>query len=188
MSTETKGREQVVGWATVRQTGQTTASPDIVYATLTDIRSHVVWGGEQQPKKHRLLSIDAPVEGARVGTEWTSKGRETGGVFDDRSVVTVADAPKRFEYTTQGVFTWKNGKKSTAEIHHEYTIEPNGTGSTVTYVFRTTGLRPWPTMYRIMLGSPRVRRMMFSPIDKVLGKGFKNLLAFAEARRGTAVQ
>jgi hypothetical protein len=79
-----------------------TASPEAIYDVLADLRTHLVWGGAQQRFGFRLLSLDAPAGPATTGTSFTS----TGGIpmsprhFEDRSAVTLAVRPSRFEFVT----------------------------------------------------------------------------------------
>ena len=52
--------------------------PEAVYDVLSDLRTHVVWGGVPPTKKSGLLSIEAPTGEATVGTELYSTAATDG--------------------------------------------------------------------------------------------------------------
>ena len=165
-----------------RWSATTSAPPEAVYATLADLSSAMTWSGEQMPKRNfRLLSLQAPPGSASVGTEWTSTGADPAGGFDDRSIVVVADSPRRFVYRTSATYTWKKGGTSTAELKHSWEIEPEGSGSRVTYLVLSTGLRPWKPPYNVVMGTPGLRQLAIASVKTTAGKAFANFIRLAEA-------
>src|SRR5204863_63615 len=59
-----------MGLVTFRAAGSCAVPPDVVYATLADIHTGLVWAGEQQFEKYRLLTLDGPERPAGAGTGW----------------------------------------------------------------------------------------------------------------------
>jgi hypothetical protein len=161
--------------------GTCAAPPPVVYATLADLRSHLVWGGTQQPEKFRLLTLDAPPGPATPGTVFTSTGIVPPGRFYDRSVVTAAEPPRILEFRTSSVLAW-GGHKSREATLHRYAITPTGRGSRVSYAFRGTGPQPPETTMRIMLAIPGLRRLFLVRIRRLLQRGLDNMLRLAETR------
>jgi hypothetical protein len=171
-----------MGLVTFKAADSSTAPPEVVYATLADIRTGLVWGGEQQNPKSRLLTMDAPEGEATVGTEWDSTGSDPMGSFRDHSVVTVADRPRLFEFRTEGHYTWKYGPAVT-QVIHRWEITPAGSGSRVRYLFRATGPVPVPAWLRIPLKTPGIRQVMLKTGPaKFIRRGLSNLLRMAESR------
>src|SRR5207253_8933623 len=76
------------------------APPDVVYDFLADLGTHLTWAGKQQTSDFRLLSIEAPAGPAGVGTIFTSTGNIPMSLrlWEDRSKVTTAESPNKFEY------------------------------------------------------------------------------------------
>jgi hypothetical protein len=93
----------------VRVEATSRATTEAVFAVLADLSSHIVWAGERQGKRTRLLTIDAPAGPAVVGTEFHSTGADPMGTFSDRSVVTEATPGKAFEFVTEARLTTKKG-------------------------------------------------------------------------------
>ena len=182
-SQDRAGQPAGMGRVTFRASGLCAASPEAVYATLADIRTGLVWGGEQQMEKYRLLTMDAPEGQALVGTEWDSTGADPGGRFTDHSVVTRAERPALFEFRTEAHLEWKYGP-SVAQVNHRYEIRPEGDGSRVAYLFRATGPVPMPWMMRAMLATLGIRQAMlrWSGPARAVQQGFANLLRLAESR------
>jgi hypothetical protein len=173
-----------VGLVTFKASGSSSAPPEVVYATLVDIRTGLVWGGAQQHEKSRLLTMDAPEGEAAMGTEWDSTGSDPMGSFADHSVVTVADRPSLFEFRTEGHYTWKKryGRSVTLVIHR-WEIAPEGTGSRVRYLFRATGPVPMPRWLRVPLKTPGVRQVMLrTGPARDIRRGLDNLLRLAVSR------
>jgi len=182
-SQDRAGEPPGMGRVTFRASGSCAASPEVVYATLADIRTGLVWGGERQMEKYRLLTMDAPEGEASVGTEWDSTGADPGGTFTDHSVVTRAERPGLFEFRTEGHLAWKYGP-SVAQVIHRYEIRPEGSGSRVSYLFRATGPVPMPWMLRAMFATPGMRQaiLRWSGPARAIQQGFDNLLRLAESR------
>jgi hypothetical protein len=158
------------------------APPETVYGTLANLRSALIWTGEQMPKSFRVVRLDAPAGEATEGTEWTSEGLDPSGQWDDRSIVVNAEPPRQFVYRTSSVFTWKGGKRSTAEVKHAWDIAPRSTGSTVSYVFLGTGLRPMKAPWNFLFATPGLRQLGMAMIKSRAGKAFANLIRLAESR------
>ena len=110
------------------------APAEVVYDLLSDIRSHLEWGGRMQPKKsYRLLSVDAPEASATVGTEFSSSGADGMGTFADSSVVTEASRPSLFEFVTEARLSTKKGKVVEWTLVHRYEIAGQGERCRVSY-------------------------------------------------------
>src|SRR6266852_3127722 len=109
------------------------ASPDAVFDLLANLRTHIEWGGARQSREFRLFSLDAPPGQATVGTSFSSTGTipMSRRHWSDRSTVTVADRPQKFEFTTQARAGERNAM--TAVYRHTYEIAPAARGSCVTY-------------------------------------------------------
>jgi hypothetical protein len=161
-------------------TRRSTASPEAIYDVLADLRSHLTWGGAEQRFGYGLLSLDAPAGPATTGTSFTS----TGGIpmsprrWEDRSAVTLAVRPSRFEFVTYA--SVQRGKRSMqATYAHRYEIASVPGGSTVTYTF--TQLDLVNPILRLAL--PVMRTMTWRlGLPFMAGRGFRNLLATAEGR------
>ena len=65
------------------------ASPPVVYATVTDLKAHLVWSGERASDDgFQLLSLEGPDGAAGVGTTFSSTvSAEEHGLADDDRVV-----------------------------------------------------------------------------------------------------
>ena len=159
----------------------TAASPEAVYDTLADLRSHLDWGGDRQSRMFRLLSLTAPDGPATAGTRFTSEGKipMTGAHWEDESQVTAAARPTVFEITTRGRARWAKRPDTEATLVHRYEIAARGSGSSVTYrvrqlVFKEPpwGLR-WPVLRSV---TARVS------VPFWFRRGFRNLLRLAEER------
>jgi hypothetical protein len=111
------------------------ASPQVVYDTVADLRSHLEWSGERaSDDDFKLLGLDAPGGAAQVGTEFTSTGANFNGTFHDRSVVTEATPPNRFAIETQARLDRRRGKTWEVEFLHRYDIRSEGEGSVITWM------------------------------------------------------
>jgi len=155
------------------------ASPEAVYDLLADLRSHLEWAGTRQTRDFHLVSLEAPPGPATVGTSFTSTGvipmsRRT---WSDRSTVTAADRPLRFEITTQARAGARHAM--TAVYRHQYEISPAAAGgSRVTYTL--TQLSIANPMLRWAL--PGMRRMTWLMTPMYSSRGLRNLVALAEER------
>src|SRR5207244_300628 len=75
----------------------------VVYGLLSDLSTHMEWGGSWHPTRtQRLLSMESPKGPATVGVEFASTGSAGGGCWYDRSRVTAATSPTVFEFETRG--------------------------------------------------------------------------------------
>jgi len=154
------------------------ASPEAVYDLLADLHSHLEWAGTRQTRDFHLVSLDAPPGPATVGTTFTSTGviPMSRRSWSDRSTVTAADRPTRFEITTQARAGARDAM--TALYRHRYEISPAAGGSRVTYTL--TQLSIANPMLRWAL--PGMRRMTWLMTPMYSGRGLRNLLALAEER------
>src|SRR5260370_7429378 len=110
------------------------APPDVVYDFLADLGTHTTWGGKRQTSAFRLLPLEAPAGPASVGTTFTSTGTMplSPRRWEDRSEVTAAERPNRFEFVTTAK---ARGTRHSMEAtyRHRYEIAPAPGGSRVTY-------------------------------------------------------
>ena len=159
------------------------APPEIVYDMLTDLRSHLEWGGARQLFVFRLKDLTAPTTPATVGTTFSSTGTipMSRRRWEDRSTVTVAAIPSAFEFVTDA----RAGAMATRLVHR-YEIAPSGTGSVVTYTLSEEHVRA--PMLRFAI--PGVRSITWLMAGFMLARGFRNLLALADAQatRATAAR
>jgi len=170
----------------IRLRCRTAAPPAVVYELLVDLRSHVVWGGEQQSAGFRLLTLEAPEGPAVAGTEFRSTGTDgKHRVNHDRSVVTEASSPAAFEFVTdsRSVRADDGATAMSSTVVHRYEIRSAVSGSDVTYTWQTARLEPVWAIFRIPVASWVILRIMRS----MLRKGFTNLLAMAEQRAAAPV-
>ena len=74
---------------------RTAAPPEAVYDLLSDLGTHIEWGGSWHPSRtQRLQSMEAPEGPATVGVEFWSVGTTSAGSWHDRSRVTAATRPE----------------------------------------------------------------------------------------------
>jgi hypothetical protein len=161
--------------------GRSAARPEIVYETLADLQSHIEWAGRRQWKMFRLLSLSAPPGPARVGTEFESVGTipMMRTRWLNRNTVTKADRPSVFELTTEGRIPWPRRPHGEGTFVSRFEIEPDGSGSRVTYRMRQLRFRepPWGLRYPILRS---ITARVWFPIW--MRRGFRNLLRLAGAR------
>jgi hypothetical protein len=167
--------------------GHSNASPEDVFDLLSDLRSHLEWGGNRQYKMFRLLSLDAPATPAQVGDVFTSTGNipmtsAKKGHWENTTTVTKAERPALFETRTEGRIPWSKGVAGEGTFDNRFEITPDGKGgSNVTY--RAHQLRflnpPWGLRYPLMR---EVTYRMWIPAW--YRKGFKNMLKMAAERVG----
>ncbi len=159
------------------------ALPEVVYDMLADLRSHLRWGGTEQSRDFRLLSLEAPDGPAVVGTSFVTTGAipMSGKRWEDRSIVTVAAHAKTFEFVTEGRVG--NGPRAmVARYSHRYDIAPVEGGSRVTYTMTQERI----ANPALRLGLPVVRDLSWRVmIPMFAGRGFRNLLADSEAAAQT---
>ena len=156
------------------------APPEVVYDLLADLETHLTWAGSQQTSDFRLLSLDAPAGPATVGTTFSSTGSipMSSQQWADRSNVTAAERPNAFEFVTTA--TTRGARRSMAATYrHRYEIEATRGGSRVSYTM--TQLAASNPLLR--LGLPVVKELTWRlGIPFMAGRGFRNLVAFAEQR------
>jgi hypothetical protein len=157
------------------------ASTEAVYAVLADLSSHIVWAGERQGKRTRLLTMDAPSGPAVVGTEFHSTGADPMGTFSDRSVVTEATPGKAFEFVTEARLTTKKGIATDWTNVERYELEPTRGGCRIASTSRVTRISELPGM----LGAfkvPGLRRLGLAVSARVSRRSVRNLARVAEER------
>ena len=156
------------------------ASPEVVYDFLADLSTHLTWAGTEQTSDFRLLTLEAPPGPASAGTTFTSTGTipMSSHRWQDRSKVTIAERPTTFEFVTTAT---ARGARRTMEgtFRHRYEIEATPGGSEVSYAMTQLEMsNPWPR-----LGVPVVKELSWRfAIPFMAGRGFRNLLARAEAQ------
>jgi hypothetical protein len=167
----------------VRVEATSHASTDQVYAVLADLSTHVVWAGEQQAKKTRLLTIEAPAGPAQVGTEFHSTGADPMGTFADRSVVTEATPGRSFEFVTESRLTSKKGRTSEWTNVERYDLEPIADGCRIACTSRVTRMSSLAGTLRVF-NVPAVRGIVLKISAKVSRRTVRNLARYAEEREG----
>ncbi len=160
------------------------ATAEAVFAVLADLGSHMVWAGERQGKRTRLLTIDAPPGPAVVGTEFHSTGSDPMGTFSDRSVVTEAIPGKVFEFVTEARLTTRKGSASDWTNVERYELEPTTGGCRIVSTSRVTRISAMPGM----LGAfnvPGLRALGLAVSAKVSRRSVRNLARLAEEHSET---
>jgi uncharacterized protein YndB with AHSA1/START domain len=171
-----RGRELV---ATVEE--NCAAPPEVVYDVLADLRTHALWGGEQQHANTRIVSIDAPEAPARVGTEFETQGLDPMGRFRDRSVVTEASKPSAFEFVTEARLETKRGKLVDWTLVHRYELDPTDGGSRIAYRVTVARISELPGMLAVFK-VPVLSRLAMKASTGVARRGVRNLARMAEER------
>jgi hypothetical protein len=158
------------------------APPEAVYDLLTDLSTHIEWGGSWHPSRtQRLQSMEAPQGAATIGVEFWSIGTTNAGSWHDRSTVTAASRPNLFEFVTNGTLRRQDLDRMFLHAVHRYEIEPAEGGSTVHYLLsaKLTLQAPPGDMH------PRLPAVIFNLIvPAVIERGTKNLVTMAEQRVG----
>jgi polyketide cyclase/dehydrase/lipid transport protein len=161
------------------------APPEAVYDVLSDLNTHMEWGGSWHPSRtQRLQSMEAPEGPATVGVDFWSVGSTNAGSWHDRSTVTAATRPSLFEFVTNGTLKDREDlDRMFLEAIHRYEIAPEGAGSRVTYFLSATlSLQAPPGDMH-----PRLPAVIFGLIvPAVIERGTRNLAAMAEERAGVA--
>jgi hypothetical protein len=163
----------------IEATRSSTAGPDVVYGLLADPATHLVWGGERHGKGARLVGVDAEAAPLAVGSEFTSKGLDMMGGFEDRSVVTEADPARTFEFVTEARLTTKRGQVVDWTLIHRYGITPNDRGCTVHYTVRTTRISALPGPMRLF-NTPVLGALLRRMAGKGPRNGVANLVRMAQ--------
>jgi hypothetical protein len=158
------------------------ASPDAVWAVLSDIRTHAEWGGERQRNTTRILSLKAPEGPATVGVEFETTGADPMGRFNDRSVVTEATRPAAFEFVTEArLETKKGGARIDWTLVHRYELTPDGAGCRIDYTVRITRISELVGMLKVF-GLPVLSRLAMKASASVARRGVHNLARLTEER------
>jgi hypothetical protein len=155
------------------------APAEAVYDLLADLPSHAIWGGQRQKKNTRIVEIDAPAEPAKVGTEFSSVGRDPMGEFRDRSVVTEATRARVFEFVTEAVLTTKKGKRVEWTVVSRYEIQPDAGGCQVAYAYRIVRISSLPGPLALF-NVPVLSGLLMRASRGVARRGLHNLIAMAE--------
>jgi hypothetical protein len=157
------------------------ASPQVVYDTVADLRNHLDWSGERASSQtFKLLSIEAPEGPAAVGTSFTSSGAADNGTFHDRSVVTEAMSPTTFVIETDAHLDRKRGKPWDAHFIHRYDMAPDDEGSRITYTETIERVNYVPYWLQ-----PGVRSIFKVYVNRADRKQLENLARLAEERSGS---
>jgi hypothetical protein len=165
----------------VRVEATSAAKPQTIYELLADLSSHLVWAGERQAAKTRLVTIDAPAGPAFVGTEWRSTGADPMGAFSDRSVVTEATSGKAFEFVTEARLTTKKGRGSDWTSVERYDLEPTVEGCRIVSTSRVTRISELPGMVALF-NVPVLRELGLKVSARVSRRTVRNLARVAEER------
>jgi hypothetical protein len=169
--------DRPLGYRT-RTSAISAAPPEIVYETIADLRNHLDWSGDRAAdEKFKLLSIDAPAGTADIGTAFSSSGSAENGTFHDRSEVTVATAPSVFVIETDAHLDRKRGKPWDAHFVHRYDVEPEGTGSRITYTETVERVNYVPYWLQ-----PVIRSVFTVYVNRADRKQLENLARLAEER------
>ncbi len=154
------------------------ARPEAVYDLLADLKSHLVWAGARQTQDFHLVSLEAPPGPATIGTTFSSTGviPMSRRRWSDRSTVSIADRPLKFEITTQATAGDRNAM--TAVYRHTYEISPAAGGSLVTYTLTQLSI----TNPMLRWAIPGMRRMTWLMVPMYAGRGLRNMIALAEER------
>jgi hypothetical protein len=154
------------------------APPQAVYDILADLSTHMAWGGTEQRRNFRLISLDAPEGPAIVGTSFRSTGAIPMSLrrWSDVSTITIAERPGVFEFVTHAT-VHRSRRAMEATYQHRYEITEAPGGSEVSYTI--TQLEASNPFLRMAL--PVVRTITWRVgIPFLAGRGLRNLLAAAE--------
>ncbi|MGC1406179.1 MAG: SRPBCC family protein [Candidatus Dormiibacterota bacterium] len=166
--------------ATMRLAGRCSAPPDAVYDLLSDLRSHLSWGGEEQAGNYRLLSLEAPDGPASAGTVFVTTGSipMSRRRWQDRSTVTSVLRPLAFAFVTDAKVVG-GPRQMHARYLHNYAITSCGGGSTVTYELTQEDIvNPF-----LRLRIPVIRTITWRFAAPLFARrGFFNLLRCAESQ------
>lgn len=154
------------------------ATPEIVYATIANLRNHLEWSGERAASEtFKLVELDAPEGPASVGTTFASSGTADNGTFHDRSEVTTADPPRMFVIETDAHLDRTRGRPWDAHFVHRYDIEPQGSGSRITYTETIERVSYVPYWLQ-----PVIRSLFTVYVNRADRKQLANLARLAEQR------
>jgi hypothetical protein len=156
-----------------------TAPPEVVFDLLSNVPGHLEWGGRQQKKRYRLLSVEAPEGPATVGTEFRTTGADAMGEFADSSVVTEATRPSVFEFVTEARLTTKKGSVVEWTNIHRYELIANEGGCVISYLFRVLRISELPGPM-VAFKIPGLRAIGLRVGGSNLRIGLRNLARLAE--------
>jgi hypothetical protein len=169
--------DRPLGYVT-RTSVTSSASPDVVYDVIADLRNHLDWSGDRASSDtFKLLSIDSPEGTAAVGTAFSSSGAADNGTFHDRSEITVASRPTAFVIETDANLDRTRGKPWDAHFVHRYDIEPDGSGSLITYTETIERVSYVPYWLQ-----PGIRSIFKVYVNRADRKQLANLAGLAEER------
>jgi hypothetical protein len=160
-----------------------TAPPEVVFSTIGDLGAHLVWSGERaEDQTFKLLSIEQTSPGVvGVGSTFESSGANFNGTFHDRSVIAEMSPPTVFVIETEARLDRKHGRPFEVHFIHRYDIEPDGTGSRITYTETIDRLNYVPYWLQAPL-RPITRRA----IDRGDRKQLTNLAELAAERAASS--
>lgn len=159
-------------------TVRSAAPPEVVFDVVSDLRAHLVWGGERATDEtFKLLDLQTSDETARVGTTFSSTGANFNGTFHDRSTVSEVSRPSRFRIETDSHLDRKHGRDWDGHWIHRYDIEADGDGSRIVYTDTLERVNYVPYWLQWWL-RPLTRREIHKADTKQLG----NLARLAEER------
>jgi len=156
------------------------ASPAAVYDLLSDPRTHLVWAGQEAPRKNfRLLTMDAAAGPLSAGDTFSSTGENGNGTFHDRSTVVESEPGVRFGFDTESTLVRKHAKTWHVRFAHRYALAstPEGTEISYTCEVRPQNYVPWWLR-------PAIRGMTGRMVPRMMRAHLQNLanMAMAPAR------
>lgn len=163
---------------TFHASARTHAGRDAVYGVLTDLSTHMAWGGEQTgDKRFRLLSLEQPAGPATTGTRFASTGVIPMGTFHDQTVVTDASRGGRFAFRTQSRLERKHGRPTwRGAFEHGYIIDDAGGDTVISYTCQV-----YPENYVAWWMTPIMRPMTRYNVERTMRRCLRSLGALAEA-------
>jgi hypothetical protein len=154
------------------------APPAAVFDVISDLSAHLVWSGERaHDDGFKLLTLESSEVMAAVGTTFASTGANFNGTFHDRSIVTELVRPSRFTIQTDSVLVRSHGKNWQVHFCHRYDVEPQGSGSRITYIERIDRLNYVPYWLQ-----PGIRTLFRPLVNRADRKQLSNLARLAEER------
>ena len=159
------------------------ASPEAVFATLTDLQAHLEWSGQRaSDDDFKLLTIEQKGLGSvQAGTTFESSGSNFNGTFHDRSTISVVSPPNVFVIDTDARLDRKRGRPWEVHFTHRYDVRSEGTGSRITYTETISRVNYIPYWLRAPL-----RPLSRSLINRADEKQLRNLADLAAERSAGA--
>jgi hypothetical protein len=166
----------------------TQAAPETVYSLIADLSSHLEWSGTRLPANaERLLSLEAPGGVATAGTDFTSTGKTSIGTFHDRSRVTRAEPPSRFEFETESRLVRPGGTAMASRFEHRFLIERLPAGCRVKRTVRQAQFyKPAPWWIRLFAWPPVAATLYRWMAHAGTRTALRQLVAMAEERERAA--